>query len=366
MALSTETRVGVFVIIGLALLLVGTLIVEDVNPFGKGYMLRAYFSSVEGLTVGNVVTMAGVECGKVKEMRLLPTGVEVFLDIREGTIVREDSKATIAIQTVLGGKKVAMTMGSPDKPRLTAGDEIETEPIHGLTDIAVGLGGDLEALVAAIDHNQAEISRRLVHFLDENSGKVSNTLSNIEEITGNLRSGKGTVGKILSDESFYDEMVETVASIRRTSARAEEIMGKNEAKLSQVVSNVADITEQIQTGKGTLGALIYDEELYRNIASASDDLGGLAESAKKIFSESSEQLQAFAEAGPEFLEAAKHLRSLTQKMAEGEGTLGLLASDDSLYDEAKKMLAEIRGAVADMREQIPAASFMTFALRAAQ
>ena len=118
MAVSAETKVGMFVIVGLALLLAGTLIVEDINPFRRGYVLKAHFDSVEGLMPGNVVTMAGVECGKVKEMSFVENRVEVVLQIDEGTVVRKDSVATVAIQTVLGGKKIALTMGSPDQPAL--------------------------------------------------------------------------------------------------------------------------------------------------------------------------------------------------------------------------------------------------------
>jgi len=205
MAVSAETKVGVFVIVGLALLLAGTLIVEDVNPFRRGYTLKAYFQTVEGLLPGNVVTLAGVECGKVKEMGFVDNRVEVVLQIDEGTIVREDSIATVAIQTVLGGKKIALTMGTPDEPALEPGDVITSEEALSIGDFATAM------------------AEQVTEFFDENAPKLSTAFSNIEEISNDVKEGKGTLGKVLTDEELYDKAVKVIATLSDVGERAQKI-----------------------------------------------------------------------------------------------------------------------------------------------
>ena len=348
MAVSAETKVGVFVIIGLALLLAGTLIVEDVNPFRRGYVLKAYFDSVEGLMPGNVVTMAGVECGKVKEMGFVENRVEVVLQIDEGTIVREDSVATVAMQTVLGGKKIALTMGTPDQPALEPGDVMTSEETLSIGDFA------------------AAMAKELTEFFDENAPTLSRVVSNIEEISNDLKEGKGTRGKVLTDEELYNEAVKVIATLSDVGERAQKILDEEGTKLSQIVDDMAEIASQIRDGEGTIGRLLWDDEPYQNILQASQDLKEVIASAKELISGRTEELESFVAAGPKIFEAAEKLQALVTKLDEGTGTRGLLINDPSLYEEAKALIAEIRGAVEDIRGQIPAASLAGLALGVAK
>jgi len=334
MAVSTETKVGVFVIVGLALLLAGTLIVEDINPFRRGYTLKAYFSTVEGLMPGNVVTMAGVECGKVKDMRLSDGRVEVILQIDEGTAIPGDSVASVAIQTVLGGKKVALKMGSLDTPPLKPGDIVQSEDVLSITDLAT------------------ELVRKLDDLMNENAPKVTEIVSNFEELSNDLKAGKGLLGKVLTDEALYNDVVEVAATARK-------IMDEEGPKFAQVVDDLAEITSQVREGEGAIAKLLRDDEAYQNLLQASRDLREVTAIARELASEKTEDLEALLAAGPKIYEAAETLHKFIDEMDKGEGTLRLLLEDPSLYNEAKALVTEVRGAVEDIREQVPAATFIT-------
>jgi len=348
MAVSAETKVGVFVIVGLALLLAGTLIVEDVNPFRRGYVLKTYFDSVEGLMPGNVVTLAGVECGKVKGMRLADGRVEVLLQINEGTIVRSDSVATVAIQTVLGGKKIALTMGSQKRPALEPGDTILSEETKGIGDLAT------------------ELTQRLADFLDESAPKASTILSNLEEASNDLREGKGTLGRLLTDEALYDDAAKAISTLSAAGEKLDKIMEEKGPEITRIIEDLAEVTSHIRAGEGTLGKLLLDDEPYQNILEASRDLKEITTIAKDLAEERTGDLESFLAAGPKILEAADKLKQFIDSIDEGEGTMGLLLNDPSLYNEAKALVAEIRGAVEDIREQAPAASFVGLVLGVGQ
>src|SRR3989304_4919927 len=95
MKLSREKRVGIFFIVGIAILLVLLEMTAGQNLFVKKYALKTHFKSVSGLKIGDPVKLAGVDVGKVSSVSIVPDMVEVQMSLREGTPVRADSVATI-------------------------------------------------------------------------------------------------------------------------------------------------------------------------------------------------------------------------------------------------------------------------------
>jgi phospholipid/cholesterol/gamma-HCH transport system substrate-binding protein len=91
------------------------------------------------------------------------------------------------------------------------------------------------------------------------------------------------------------------------------------------MSNLKEISERLANGEGTLGKLMSkDDQLYQDLSVS-----------------------------------MANIRSITDKVGSGEGTLGKLVNDDEIYNEARKLLAELRAAIDDMRETSPVTTFST-------
>ena len=130
---STETVVGIFVVIGLLCVAYMTVKLGKVSLFGDDYYpLHAHFSSVSGLRVGNPVEMDGIEIGRVEEMSIDQDKqlAVVELKIRKGIKVYDDASAAIKTAGLIGDKYVKIDPGGAGNI-LKPGDTITetTSPI---------------------------------------------------------------------------------------------------------------------------------------------------------------------------------------------------------------------------------------------
>jgi phospholipid/cholesterol/gamma-HCH transport system substrate-binding protein len=128
--ISVETAVGVFVLIGLLCVAYLTIKLGKMEWFGGDYYtLEARFNSVSGLKAGALVDMAGVEIGKVTDIRLDKERQDaiVSLKIDKGLMLTDDVIASVKTSGLIGDKYIRLTPGGSDRI-LKSGDMIiETE-----------------------------------------------------------------------------------------------------------------------------------------------------------------------------------------------------------------------------------------------
>jgi phospholipid/cholesterol/gamma-HCH transport system substrate-binding protein len=124
-----EIIVGIFIFLGIISLAYISIQLGNVKIFKKNYYpLKAVFSTVKGLKKDTVVEIAGVEVGKVTDIKLIDYEAVTSLRIRDDVKIQEDAIASIRTKGLLGEKYVEITPGGADK-LLEAGDTIrETEP----------------------------------------------------------------------------------------------------------------------------------------------------------------------------------------------------------------------------------------------
>jgi phospholipid/cholesterol/gamma-HCH transport system substrate-binding protein len=172
---------------------------------------------------------------------------------------------------------VAIGFGSTAAPRAAAGMVLETEEQP-----------DLNAVMAKLDEAAAGIKRfgdsftgdkidnllgPLTDFIKQNSGHLSATITNIENISGQIAKGEGTVGKLIYDQSLYDSALVTVTNLQNTvsSVRAGQgTLGKlmtDETLYNTTTASMTNLDQillKINQGQGTIGRLVNDQEFYRN------------------------------------------------------------------------------------------------------
>ncbi len=301
----TEQKVGLFVIATLILLGVGTFVVGDVQFLGKqeGQTYTARIADVKGLNEQAPVRIAGVDVGKVGTIRLADGEARVELLIQPDVRLPESTVATIGGTGLVGEKYVTLSYEPGDETRLEPGatipegerardmdelmrifgsvgedvkdltgslrevfgDEEGQQKLERILDNMDKLAGDMQGMVA---ENRENLRKMVADFRATAAGarnviaenredlrnlvaRLQETADNLAEITGNIRDGKGTIGKFYKEEAVYDD-------IQRISA------------------NLEDITERINNGEGALGKLVSDEEVGRDLESAVSGLGEYA------------------------------------------------------------------------------------------
>ena len=309
-------RVGLFFLLGLALLWVTFESLSGgrvLKP--KGYTLTARFDNLKGLLKGDDVLIAGVRVGTVSQTRLAGRQAEAVLTIEPNVRIASDAVAMVATSSLLGSNHLEVTVGSPDAPQLEPGAVIKTKDTVDMNEVIAKLGslGDrLEQVAGQIGQTfgggpGGNLFTKVDKLVTENGPKITETVSNLQEITTKIRSGEGTLGRLVNDSKLHDELLASVSDIKTAATDARSF-----------VSNAQSLLDQVKAGKGALGTLIYDEQT-----------------------------------GNEIKVTAKNLRELSDKLNGGQGTLGKLMSDDSLYREAQGTLRKVDRAVDSLSDQGP-------------
>lgn len=285
-SVSTEAKVGLFVLIGLIILAYMSFKVGQ-QGFGlkKGYELTAVFDNVSGLEKkGASVQMAGVEIGTVEDIRLHNGKALVTLRIRPDVKLPVDSTAAIRTHGVLGDKYIEIIPGPglsgstgaglTGIQYLKEGEQIQNTErqadIDRLLNQAALVMDDIKMVTAALSNtlgseegeesmrrilvNIRDLSDNLNRVVTHNDEKFAEMVDNLRaasremdktftalsRITDDINKGKGTVGTLIKDETLADNLNKTLASLQ-------------------------EISKKINEGKGTIGKLINEEETVDNL-----------------------------------------------------------------------------------------------------
>ena len=283
MALSAEKKVGIVFFLGVAILIVFTVIISDVSFFKRQYRISILFDSVGGLERGDKVAMSGMDVGDVKQLIQDGPRVKVVIAINKDIKVPRDSVIKISDEGLLGGKRLDIAWGDAAGGFIQAGEEVTGVSPPGLSQVIANLG--------------------------ESSKKIDQILSSTREITEKISRGEGTVGKLINDESIFD--------------------------------NARDISEKISSGTGTLGKLINESEIYDDIKKIMAELQKAVEENRKDIRQLVKTLK---EAAPRVKKTMGNLEEISEKINKGEGTLGKLVNDQAAYDDARQTMASVKTA----------------------
>lgn len=309
-------RVGLFFLLGLALAWITFESLNGGHVFKpKGYTLIAPFANLKGLKEGDEVQMAGVKIGTVASTRLGRQRVEAVLSIEPEVKIPDDAVASVETSSLLGSQHLAVSFGS-SPATLQNGAEIKTKNTVDMNEVISqlgALGSKLEQVAGEVSkalgggNENGSLLTRVDQLVQDNGPKLTEAVANLRDISAKLKNGDGTLGKLINDSKLHDELIGAVDEIKAAAADTRAFIGDTKGL-------VADV----KAGKGTLGALLYDE--------------ATADSVKVT---------------------AKNLRELSDKLNSGQGTLGKLLVDDSLYKEAQSVIKKVDRAVDGLGDQGP-------------
>ncbi|MBI5234473.1 MAG: MCE family protein [Deltaproteobacteria bacterium] len=300
--ISPETKVGLFVVLGIALLVYMSMSLGGFR-FGKeaGYTASVKFPSAAGLDKDAAVTVAGVEVGKVKKILLDDNMARLILQIRPGVRIGKDFTAVLRTRGLLGEKYVELMPGSPDAPPVEDGGELSRTAVHTDMDELMTLLGsvakDIEGVSSALNNvlggeegeqtlrtivsNIEEITTKVNKIVDKNDDRLANIMVNFENFSAQLRSDGPGIAKGLKDVSeslkvVIDEnrgdLKAGVENLRSASQKLGQTMDSIQKltedvspKLEKTVDSIGSVAQKIDEGKGTLGKLINEPTTHDNV-----------------------------------------------------------------------------------------------------
>ncbi|MGO8705553.1 MAG: MlaD family protein [Candidatus Brocadiia bacterium] len=377
MALSVETKVGLFFLVGLAILGVITFRVANVSEYfqPKAYY-TAFFPSASELNPDDPVTVAGLKVGKIKSLELKETGVLMTLAIDPKVRIRKDAIATVAWGGLLGNRYIDISLGKPDQPWLEPGSEIPVGPTIELTDVLFKINAaatDLQDMLKSAGGGSK------IQALLDNLSKAS---ENIAKVTEDIREQRGTVGKLIGSDELYnkamgiaDDLKSSVSDVRKLLAdndqRLRNILAQLDAAIPQAkdaFGSIKKLGDEANSGKGVVSALLNDEKMAQDLRSSVARLGSTLDRLEALTKNIQEGhgLAARIINDPQMADdvgdAIKSLRVVAQRLETGDNTIARLTRDKDLYEDVKKLLDDARETLRSVKEQIPVSTFASLLL----
>jgi phospholipid/cholesterol/gamma-HCH transport system substrate-binding protein len=324
----SQLKLGIVVVVALAIAVVFAFMVggEGGLPWQR-YHLKTRFPNVQGLKAGAVVRLAGVEVGQVSEVQFVGAQVEVTMELTEDVQdkITEHSKAMIGSISLLGETAIDIN--------------------------AVGIGRPLP------DWGYIQ-SARTPGQIAEVAEQANAGIVEITNLLKDIRSGKGTIGKLFTDEQVYRDFAALTSSADRVVQnlnRGQGTLGKllNDEQayrsLQASLDDLATMTRRINAGEGSLGKLLKDDQLARSLSSTSANFDRISGSLANGEGTAGKLLK--DEALYRRLDSVTtRIDTLLTRLNEGQGTAGQLLQDKKLYENMNGVVADMRSLLTEIKK----------------
>lgn len=324
-----QLRVGLLAIAGLVLGAVFIFMVGGQAGFAwQQYRLKTRFANVQGLKTGAVVRVAGVEVGKVDDIEFVGSEVEVVMSIadRMQKRITTDSRASIGTLSLLGAPVIDITPSATGTPLGDWGYIRSRRPYGQLPEVAENATRGLEQATALLrDLRQGKGTIGRLFSDDQLYRNVTNFVSSAEQVVAALNKAEGTIGRLIEDPEVYET-------------------------LQRALGNLADATERIKAGEGTIGRLVQQDTLARSLESTVDNLDDLTGKIRR-----GEGTMGKLANDPALYTridgVGEKLDGLLLQLQKGEGTAGRLLQDKQLYENMNGAVSDLRALIADIRRE---------------
>lgn len=282
--INNETKVGILAAIATVLLILGFNFLEGDKIFNTSFELKAYYKDVDGLAEGNPVILNGLRVGQVKDIEFdNQTGsIQVIFGLDKGISVPQNTIASISNADLLGSKAIKLIRG--DDPNMaTNGAVLEGQRELSLPETVMKEILPLKDTLALL---MGEVERLMIwtnSVMDESMGNKLEIMADNFVITSkNFSSASGRIDTLMGSAQ---------TALNRTNSIIKNVQGQNET-ISRIIANTGTFSD--------------------SLAASSHDIRTIMARTKS---------------------AMASLDTVLNGVRNGEGTLGALVSDRSLYNK---------------------------------
>lgn len=294
--------------------------------FWQRYSIKTVFANTAGLKTGAPVRVAGVEVGSVTDMQFMGDRVEVVMEVGQAhrSRITTGSVAALGSVSLLGEPAVDLTADSSGTPVPEWGYVRSGPALASVGDVTTRASAGIEELnviLRGLREGRGTAGRLLTD--DALYVELTSLVRAAEGVARGINGGRGTLGRLASDpaaaqalEASMKNLEAITASIRAGEGTLGRLLTDDtlSKSLTATTTNVSAITDRINRGEGTLGKLITEKELYDRMNSMTGRL---------------DQVMA--------------------NLQTGEGTAGRLLQDRQLYENMTKAVSELQQLIAAIR-----------------
>lgn len=301
MKVTNETKVGALAIVAIVLLILGFNFLKGVQLFSKSFTIYAKYENIQGLTASNPVYINGLKVGNISSISSDKNMKELLvnINIQEDIHIPSNSVAII-IPNPLAATKIEIKLGD-NSNFLKNNDTINTDAKKNLLDDvmqkvdpvlfevknAVATLDTLLGNVNKIINNNAKTNingaieninkitasvlmsaNSLQSLLDEKNGALSKTIKNTSSFTGNLAENNSKITSLINN-------------LNKTTSDLSQVNFKNTlSNLDSAIFVLKETLSKINNAQGSVGMLINDPALYKNLTSTTNKLNTLLDDVR--------------------------------------------------------------------------------------
>ena len=292
MKISNETKIGLLTVIAITILILGYSYLRGNDVFSGSDKFYAIYNSVEGLSVSKPVLVNGFQIGRVSKMELQPDGRTIVeFKVEPKYKVPNNTLAKLESADLLGSKVIVFEMGN-SKVYAESDDTLKADVQGSLAESLQPVQKKAEELIAKMDSSLSAINKILnpqfqknvdrsflsiansLQTLEGTTKKIDNLvgsqtthingiMANAEDVSGNLKTSSSHLNAIATNfETFSNDL--SHSNIKQTLDNANKAVADLQASINK-----------INDGHGSLGLLLNDDKLYKNLADASANMDKL-------------------------------------------------------------------------------------------
>ncbi|MGV3761617.1 MlaD family protein [Parapedobacter sp.] len=297
MKIANETKVGILAVVAIAILILGYSFLRGNDVFSREITLYTTYDRVDGLTESKPILVNGYQIGRVSKMELQQDGrIRTEFKVKRDYAVPANTVALLSSTDLLGGKAIVFELGdsavyAKDGDELPAGIQKNImEQVEPIQKKAQDIAAVLDSVLNSINNT---INKDFQRDFNRSINSIANSLQNLEGITRQLD------GLVVSERNRISHIVANVESITNN-------LKENNERIGNVLANLDSITDQV----------------------AKADFAQTITSANKAMAD---------------------FQSITDRINQGQGSIGMLLNDEQLYDNLNQASKNLEELIADMK-----------------
>jgi phospholipid/cholesterol/gamma-HCH transport system substrate-binding protein len=292
--------VGLFVTIGLLILLVGIFTLGgQQKTFAPSINIQAVFDNVNGLQKGDNVWFSGVKVGVVKSVEFNGNSqirVTMHIERKAQEFIRKDAKAKVGAESFIGNKLVVIYGGSQPAGPIEGGEHLQVESTLSTDDMMATLQKNNENLFAIT--------------------------SDFKTVSNRLANGEGTAGALLTDATLYKSLARTAANLQMAARNSELLSGR-----------IAAYTAQLEKPGSLANGLVHDTVIMTNLQAAVKRINDAANAAHSF---------------------TANLKTVSDQLQTSNNAMGLLLNDQQAAENIKNILENLNSGSRKLDEDLEA------------
>lgn len=281
MKITREIKAAILVIASILLFIWGYIFLQGRDLLSSYRTFYVQYDNVEGLPSSAPVTINGLVVGRIMGIALIPsTGkLRVEIQVKDDFPISKSSTIDIYEPGLIGGKQIQIVPNLQDPIMAVTGDFFKGRNVPGLTSL---VGEKLTPLQEKIEKVAEDFDLLLINIndiLDEKSkANLRESIANLNDVTSEFKKTGNSVNQILDKNQA--NINKSLTNLSKTSANFAKIsdtlskakIGQAIKSLEQSLKGVDRIITNLEQGKGTMGKLLTDDQLYKNLNQTSSEL----------------------------------------------------------------------------------------------